>query len=220
MNVNVYFVAYRRISRHSCVRSEVFLRHCGTQRTLYCVWFSAHQSTVSYVHKQLTAPSLLLHAMSCRQKYTLRSFVFTDVFRLVKGRDGSIGIALGYGLDDRCSRVRFSAGAGNFFLHHRVQNGSGAHPASYPMGTRGSSPRVKRPGCEADHSPPSSAEVKNAWSYTSTPQYTSMAWCLVKHKGLFTFTFYLMRCSSIYRVFGPLTRLRIPSQVVCKRTSI
>jgi hypothetical protein len=29
-------------------------------------------------------------------------------------------------------------GLGNFFLHHRVQNGSGAHPTSYPMGTRGS----------------------------------------------------------------------------------
>jgi hypothetical protein len=28
---------------------------------------------------------------------------------------------------------------------------------------------VKRPGREADHSPPSRAEVKNAWSYTSTP---------------------------------------------------
>jgi hypothetical protein len=28
---------------------------------------------------------------------------------------------------------------------------------------------VKRPGREVDHSPPSSAEVKNAWSYTSTP---------------------------------------------------
>jgi hypothetical protein len=26
---------------------------------------------------------------------------------------------------------------------------------------------VKRPGREADHSPPSSAEAKNAWSYTS-----------------------------------------------------
>jgi hypothetical protein len=25
------------------------------------------------------------------------------------------------------------------------------------------------PGREADHSPPSSAEIKNAWSYTSTP---------------------------------------------------
>jgi hypothetical protein len=43
---------------------------------------------------------------------------------------------LGYGLDDRGSGVRFPAGAGNFSLHHRVQNGSGAHPASYPVGTR------------------------------------------------------------------------------------
>jgi hypothetical protein len=29
--------------------------------------------------------------------------------------------------------------------------------------------RVKRPRSEADHSPPSSAEVKNEWSYTSIP---------------------------------------------------
>jgi hypothetical protein len=43
---------------------------------------------------------------------------------------------------------------------HRVQNASGAHPASYPVGTRDSFPGVKRPGREADHSPPSSAEVK------------------------------------------------------------
>jgi hypothetical protein len=46
---------------------------------------------------------------------------------------------------------------------------------------------VKWPGPEADHSPPSSAEVKNAWSYTSTPQYVFMAWCLVKHTDKFTF---------------------------------
>jgi hypothetical protein len=45
----------------------------------------------------------------------------------------------------------------------------GIAPASYPMGTGGSFPGVKRPGREADHSPPSSAEVKNSWSYTSTP---------------------------------------------------
>jgi len=50
--------------------------------------------------------------------------------------------------------------AGNFSLHHRVQNGSGAHPASYPMGNRGSFPGVKRAVREADHSLPSSAEVK------------------------------------------------------------
>jgi hypothetical protein len=57
----------------------------------------------------------------------------------------------------------------NFSLHHRVQNGSGTNPPSYPVGTRDSFPGVKRPGREADHSPPSSAEVKNAWRYASTP---------------------------------------------------
>jgi hypothetical protein len=51
-----------------------------------------------------------------------------------------------YGLNDRVSRVRLLAGAGNFSLHHRVQNGSGAHPSSYPMGTRGSFPGGKAAG--------------------------------------------------------------------------
>jgi hypothetical protein len=84
-------------------------------------------------------------------------------------QDSSVGIALGYGLDDRGSSVRFPAGAGNFSLHHRVLNGSGTHPASYSMGNRGFFLGVKQPGREADHSPSSSAEVKNAWSYTSIP---------------------------------------------------
>jgi hypothetical protein len=34
---------------------------------------------------------------------------------------------------------------------------------------------VKRPGHEADHSPPVSAEVKKTWIYTSTPPYAFMA---------------------------------------------
>jgi hypothetical protein len=53
---------------------------------------------------------------------------------------------LGYELDDRGSRVRFPAGAGNFSLHHRVQNSSGAHPAAYAMGTKGSFPAGKAAG--------------------------------------------------------------------------
>jgi hypothetical protein len=48
--------------------------------------------------------------------------------------------------------------------------------------------RVKRPRREADHSPPSSAEVTNAWSYTSAPQYVFTAWCLVKHRDTFNLT--------------------------------
>jgi hypothetical protein len=47
----------------------------------------------------------------------------------IESRDSSLGIALGYGLDDRDSRVRFPAGDGDFSLHHRVQNGSGAPPS-------------------------------------------------------------------------------------------
>jgi hypothetical protein len=37
-----------------------------------------------------------------------------------RSRDSSVAVALGYGLDDRGSMVRFPAGAGNFCLHHRV----------------------------------------------------------------------------------------------------
>jgi hypothetical protein len=51
-----------------------------------------------------------------------------------------------YGLDDRGSRVRFPVRVGNFSLQHRVQNGSGAHSPSYPMGTRGSFPGGKVAG--------------------------------------------------------------------------
>jgi hypothetical protein len=44
---------------------------------------------------------------------------------------------------------------------------------------------VKEPGCEADRYPLSSAEVKSAWSYTSTPSYVFMAWCFIKTQGQF-----------------------------------
>jgi hypothetical protein len=39
-----------------------------------------------------------------------------------------------------------TAGSGNGSLHHRVQNGSGAHPASYSMGTGASFPGCKAAG--------------------------------------------------------------------------
>jgi len=50
--------------------------------------------------------------------------------------------------------------SGNFSLHHRIQNGSGTHLASCAMGKGALSLEVKQPGREADHSPPSSTEVK------------------------------------------------------------
>lgn len=43
-------------------------------------------------------------------------------------------------------------------------------------GYRGSFVGGERPGHEADHSPSSWAEVKNRWSYNSTPPYAFMLW--------------------------------------------
>jgi hypothetical protein len=119
-------------------------------------------------------------------------FIYNQCFLCrTKSRDSSVAIALSYGLDDRGSMVRFSAGAGDFSLHHRVQNGSGAHPASYPMGIRVLSLGIKRPGCEADHSPPSSAEVKE-WMELYLHFLNTPSWLGVqsKHRDNFTFTFY------------------------------
>jgi hypothetical protein len=66
------------------------------------------------------------------------------------------------------------AGTGNFSLRHHVQTGSGAHPASYPVGTGGCFPGANRPVHEADHSPPSSAEVKECVElYLRSPNTSS-----------------------------------------------
>jgi hypothetical protein len=54
------------------------------------------------------------------------------------------------------------AGAKVFSSSLCVQTGSGAHPASCTLGTGGPIPGGKaRPGRDADHSPPTSAEVVN-----------------------------------------------------------
>jgi hypothetical protein len=67
-----------------------------------------------------------------------------------------------YGLDDRAIGVRSPAGAKDFSSSHFVQTGSGAHPASCTKDTGGPFSEGKaRPGRDADHSHPSSAEVVN-----------------------------------------------------------
>jgi hypothetical protein len=57
-------------------------------------------------------------------------------------------------------------------------------PTPSPMQWVARAPYLGRPGREADHSSPSSFEVKNGWSCTSTPQYVFMACGLVKHRAI------------------------------------
>jgi hypothetical protein len=71
------------------------------------------------------------------------------------GRDSSVGMATGYGLDG--PRIESRWGGARFTAP--VQLGPGAHPAFYAMGT-GYFPGVERLGRGVDHPPPSSADVK------------------------------------------------------------
>jgi hypothetical protein len=90
-------------------------------------------------------------------------------------RDSSVGIATGYGLDDQggggsSSPVRVKNF--HFSISSRLALGSTQPPIKWVPGS--SSPGVKRQGREADHSPPTSAEVKETWIYTSTSSYAFM----------------------------------------------
>jgi hypothetical protein len=84
-----------------------------------------------------------------------------------KGLGYLSGITLGYGLDDRGFDSRRGLGIFLFTTASRPVLGPIQPPIQWVQGFL--SLGVKRRGREADHSPPSSAEVKNPWSYSSTP---------------------------------------------------
>jgi hypothetical protein len=87
----------------------------------------------------------------------------------VTSRDSVVGIATGYGLDDQGVGVRVPVGSRIFSTSSRPALGPSHPPVQWVRGAL--SPVVKQPGREADHSPPTSAEVKKMWIYTSTPSW-------------------------------------------------
>jgi hypothetical protein len=88
---------------------------------------------------------LLVHAHSA-------AAIIIIIIIIIESRDSSVGIAVGCGLDDRGSRVRFPAGAGNFSLLHRFQTGFGLTQPPIQWVPGALSLGVKRPGSEADDS--------------------------------------------------------------------
>jgi hypothetical protein len=100
-----------------------------------------------------------------------------------RSRDNSVGIAIGL----RVGRSGFDSRRvlGIFLFDTVFKPALGLTQLPNQWVPEALSLRVKRPGREADHSPPPSA-VFNAWSSTSTPQYVFMAWLLVKHRDDFT----------------------------------
>jgi hypothetical protein len=90
---------------------------------------------------------------------------------------------LGYKLGKKDIWIRFPAGSNDVALFHSALGPTQLFINRY----RRVSPGIKRPGLEADHSPPSNAQIKNARSCTSTPR-TSSCCFLLEHKDNFTFT--------------------------------
>jgi hypothetical protein len=92
----------------------------------------------------------------------------------VRSRDSSVGIVTGYGMVDQgdgsssLSKVKHF----HFSISSRPTLGSTQPPIKWVPG-------VKRQGREADHSSPTSAEVKKMWIYTFTLLFVFMAECLI-----------------------------------------
>jgi hypothetical protein len=120
--------------------------------------------------------------------YEKNVLIHTSIY--IWSRDSSTSIATGWTAQG--GGIRFPVGARNLSLLRNVQTGSGVYAASYPMGTGAPSPGVKLQGCETDHSPPTSAEVKNVGAIPSFPHTSSwLGAYLIKYRNIFTFTFYM-----------------------------
>jgi hypothetical protein len=80
----------------------------------------------------------------------------------IRSRVSSVSIVSDYGLDDRAIGVRSPAGAKDFSSSLCVQTGSEAHqpPVQWVPGVLSLGVKA-RPGRDAVHLPPSSAEVEN-----------------------------------------------------------
>jgi hypothetical protein len=80
-------------------------------------------------------------------------------------RDSLVGIVTGYRLDDLAVGFRVSVGQD---ISHRKAVKIGPSQPPIQWVTEALYPGLKRSRREADHSPPTSAEFKNTWIYTST----------------------------------------------------
>jgi hypothetical protein len=117
------------------------------------------------------------HRQFCRKVSKLMKCVRNTAW----SRGSSVSIATR--LRARRPRIDFRHGQGIFLFATAFGPTLGPTQPSIQQIQEVPSPGVKRLGREADHSLPSSIEVKNARSYTSIPPYVFMTWCLVKNRN-------------------------------------
>jgi hypothetical protein len=99
------------------------LRQSKTEKFSLQIFFKKKKHVVKDRDTQLQH-----HIMAIPQSLPL----IINIMKLTMERDGvAIGLTIGV-------RGSIPGGGWEFLLLHRVQTDSGDHPASYPMGTRGS----------------------------------------------------------------------------------
>jgi hypothetical protein len=141
-----------------------------------CSTFLIFHALKGQAHTWRRAKTVKCDTTKINQNQT-RSSVFKMLmngrFACQPSNNCSVNKVTGYGLDDRGVRVRVPVGSRTFSSSNRPDRLCGPHNL-LPNGYRGLPPPggggVKRPGREADHSPPTSAEVKKIWIwYISSP---------------------------------------------------
>jgi hypothetical protein len=141
----------KAIKRLNCIHDLVGLSP-APRRQLSRSICALHHSILA----NLWVASLIIH-----DHFILKSYwIHYSYVRLPFGQDNSVGITTGYGLDDRGVVVWVPVGSRIFSSSRRPDRfwGPGNLLSNGVSGDL--SWEVKRPGREADHSPPASAEVK------------------------------------------------------------
>jgi hypothetical protein len=156
---------------------RIIQRSCRTSWT----WGPAYCKAVTYTgqdrhiktHTDIHAsnwirPTIPVFEPSCRYNASLQGKLNTASFKknitYVWSRDSVVGIATGYVLDCGVG-VRVPLGWRLLSKSSRRALQSTQPPIQWVPGSL--SAVVKRPGREADHSPPASSEVKKMWIYIS-----------------------------------------------------
>jgi hypothetical protein len=123
------------------------------------------------VHWEIPKLNLFFRFLHWILRYLYRP-IFKNLHSWYVCRDSVVGLTTGYGLENRGVGVLELVGSKIFSTSSRPALGSTQPPIQWVPGPL--SPRVKQPGREADHSPPTSAEVKKMWIYTFTSPYAFM----------------------------------------------
>jgi hypothetical protein len=153
----------------------IHMRHSGLRNkntTQLTLWGRLHT-----LYMPIT--SITFHQNKC---------IYLFIYLFVN-RGSSVSTVSVYGLDDRANEVPSPADAKNFSSSLCVQTGSGAHPASCTMGTRGPFPGAKRGlGVTLTTPPHLMPRSRMSRSYTSSPPSFSVE-CSGTALALFIYLF-------------------------------